>query len=163
MLRQKRVALLTMCAAAFTVRTWAQSPPTAPRSESDTKAVALAVPDRQVWLGTVQLPATVLADGQPLPAGRYRVCLTGKHAATDVVGQSEQLERWVEFVQGNQVKGRALAPVVPASDARAVAHEALPARGTARIERLKDGDYYRVWFNYKGDRVMVYLPVRGRA
>jgi hypothetical protein len=123
-------------------------------------AVNLSVPDRQVWLGTVRLPAPVLADGQALAAGTYRVRLTGEHASTDVVGQSEQLERWVEFVKGKEVKAKVLAPVVPSADARDVVRGPVPRLGAVRVQRLKGDDYYRVWFNYKGDQVMIYLPTR---
>jgi hypothetical protein len=134
-----------------------------PRTSSAAPAVAadasLNLPDKQVWLGTAHLPVRVMADGKALAAGTYRVRLTGEHAANDVVGQNDQLERWVEFVQGSTVKGRALAPVVPPQSAKEVAHEPLPTRGTVRVERLKEDAYYRVWFNYHGDQVMIYLPI----
>jgi hypothetical protein len=126
---------------------------------SDQASVQLKLPEGEIWLGTVRLPVRVMADGRPLPAGTYRVRLTGEHATDDkAVGQSGQLERWVEFVQGDQVKGRALAPVVPSAEARQVADTALPARGTVRVERLKEDNYYRLWFNYRGDQVLIYLP-----
>lgn len=119
----------------------------------------LNVPERQVWLGTVHLPARVKADGQNLAAGTYRVRLTGEYAKNTAVGQSEQLERWVEFVQGTQVKGRAMAPVVPSASAASVSESAPPHQGSVRVERLKDDDYYRLWFNYRGDQVLIYLPI----
>lgn len=52
-----------------------------------------------------------------------------------------------------------MAPVVPAADARAVVKGAGPARGRVRAERLKGDDYYRVWFNYRGEQVIIYLPL----
>jgi hypothetical protein len=116
------------------------------------------VPEGRVWLGTVRLPVRLMADGAALAPGTYRVRLTGEYATKRVPGQSEQLERWVEFVQGNRVKGRAMAPVVPASAAKQVADRALPARGTVRVERLREDNLYRLWFNYRGDQVLIYLP-----
>lgn len=138
-------------------RTTTAPTPANPTAGADTGSVNL--PGQPRWLGSVHLPVRVMADGKPLPAGTYRVRLTGEHAKNDVVGQNEQLERWVEFVQDGAVKGRALAPVVPSQSARQVAKDGLPARGAARVERLKENDYYRVWFNYRGDQVMVYLPI----
>ena len=122
-------------------------------------AEQIKLPDKPVWLGTVRLPMRVMADGQALPAGSYRVRLTGEFAKSEVVGQAARLERWVEFVQNGNVKGRAMAPVVPAAAARDVAKTAMPGRGAVRAERLKDDDYFRLWFNYQGDQVLVYLPI----
>jgi len=119
---------------------------------------ALKLPAGQAWLGTVRLPVKVMADGQPLSAGTYRVRLTGEHAKEHAAGQAETLERWVEFVQGGKVRGRAMAPIVPAARAQEVADRALPARGAVRVEHLKEDNYYRLWFNYQGDQVLIYLP-----
>lgn len=122
-------------------------------------AAQLRVPDHPVWVGTVRLPVQVMADDKPLDPGRYRVRLTGEHAKNEVIGQTAALERWVEFVQEGRVKGRAMAPVVPAAAAKAVAEASLPMRGTVRVERMKSDAYYRLWFNYEGDQVLVYLPI----
>lgn len=122
-------------------------------------AEPLKIPTGQVWLGTVRIPRRVLADGKALPAGRYRVRLTGEFAAKDVVGQTEELERWVEFVQGNDVKGRAMAPVVPSSSLKEVAESAPPRPGRVKVQSLKPEDQYvRLWFNHGGDQILVYLP-----
>lgn len=119
----------------------------------------LALPEKETWLGTVRIPRAVLADGKPLPAGRYRVRLTTQHAEKDAVGQVEQLERWVEFVQGGEVKGRELAPVVPSKSVPDVAEAKPPAAGRAKVEQLKEGDdYVRLWFNHRGDQILIYLP-----
>jgi hypothetical protein len=86
----------------------AQTPaPTAPAREQ------LNIPTGERWLGSVHIPVAVLADGQPLAVGRYRVRLTGQAAEKNAVGQLEALERWVEFVRQNDVKGRTMASVVP--------------------------------------------------
>ena len=102
----------------------------------------------------------VLADGKPLPAGTYRVRLTGEHAQPKAPGQLEELERWVEFVQGNTVRGRAMAPVVPSRSVPQVADSRPPTPGRFRVERLKGDDYLRAWYNFNGDQVLIYLPIQ---
>ncbi|MGE0451258.1 MAG: hypothetical protein AB7Q29_16925 [Vicinamibacterales bacterium] len=107
----------------------------------------------------MRIPVRVMADGQALAPGTYRVRLTGEHAKDEVAGQTAELERWVEFVQGSEVKGRALAPVVPSSTVQEVAETAPPGRGNVRAERLRDDNYYRLWFNHGGDQILVYLEI----
>jgi hypothetical protein len=131
--------------------------PTAPAGE------ALNIPTGEHWLGTVRIPVNVLANGEPLPAGRYRVRLTGKIADTRAVGQLAELERWVEFVQGNAVKGRAMAPVVPSRATEQVADARPPQPGRFRVQRLAQDDYVRIWFNLKGDQILIHLPIQPRA
>jgi hypothetical protein len=105
------------------------------------------------------LPVRVTADGKPLAAGTYRIRLTGEHAGNKAPGQQETLERWVEFVQNGDVKGRAMAPVVPQSAVKEVAEAGTPAPGRVRVQRLRGDEYYRVWFNHRGDHVLIYLPI----
>jgi hypothetical protein len=124
-----------------------------------TEEERVGLPGGETWLGTVRLPAPVLADGTSLPAGSYRVRLTGQMAEKDVPGQLETLERWVEFVQGNEVKARAMASVVPSSALKEVTSRTPPASGTVRVERLREDQYYRLWFNYKGDQILIHLPI----
>ena len=119
----------------------------------------LRLPQGQVWLGTVRIPARVLADGKPLAAGTYRVGLTGEHAQKSATGALEALERWVEFVQGGAVKGRALAPAIPAAESKQLVEATPPQPGRARVERLREDKYYRVWFNHRGDHILIYLPM----
>lgn len=132
--------------------------PTAPAREE------LSIPTGEQWLGTVRIPMDVLADGERLAAGRYRVRLTGKAADSAAVGQLADLERWVEFVQGGAVKGRAMAPVVPAGAVAQVAESRPPSAGRFKVERLKGDDYLRLWHNHRGDQILIYLPIqRGGA
>jgi hypothetical protein len=141
----------------------AQSP-TTPRSSQPSSPEAradddnLKIPQGERWLGTVRIPADVLADGKPLPAGTYRVRLTGKHADSVVVGQRAELERWVEFVSGGTVRGRAMAPVVPAPVVDQVAEKAPPAQGRFRVERLRGDEYIRLWYNLNRDQILIHLP-----
>lgn len=121
---------------------------------------ALEIPTGERWLGTIRIPSAVLADGKPLAAGTYRVRLTGEHAEPKAPGQLEELERWVEFVQGGTVKGRAMAPVVPSRAVDQVADSRPPTAGRFRVERLKEDDYLRAWYNFKGDQILIYLPLQ---
>ena len=88
-------------------------------------------------LGTVRLPRNVTADGKPLPAGSYQVRLTAQEATPVPPGQTPSLERWIEFVQGGQVKGREVVTVVPDSDIAQVADGPRPRAGASRVEMLK--------------------------
>ena len=113
-------------------------------------------------LGSVRLPAAVRANGQPLAAGTYTVRLTADNG-TPVVGQSTASARWVEFVQGGQVKGRELATVVAASDiARVGKTKTPPGPGTSRVELLKGADYLRVWCNSGGTHYLVHLAATAK-
>lgn len=109
-------------------------------------------------LGAVRLPRKVMADGKPLAAGTYQVRVTEQEAKPDAVGQAGNLERWVEFVQGGQVKGREVATIVPDSEIAQVADGPRPARGGARVEMLKGNDYLRVWINRGGNNYLIHLP-----
>lgn len=153
-------AVVATCAAvAAAAPAWAQPPGSSRSGTTPQSAATLSLPNSPVWLGSVRLPARVKADGETLLPGTYRVRLTGEHAKEAEGGESPELERWVEFVQGSQVKARVLAPVVPASEVQAVAETSVPARGGVRAERLKGDDYYRVWFNYRGEQILIYLPL----
>lgn len=122
----------------------------------------LKIPTGRVPLGTVRIPRAVLADGKPLAPGRYTVRLTGEQAGQDAIGQAEQLERWVEFVQDGEVKGRELASVVPSPAVSEVAEARPPRSGAARVEPLKiEDEYVRIWFNRQGDQVLIHLPFSG--
>src|SRR6185295_15543613 len=77
-------------------------------------------------LGSASLSGNVTADGKPLPAGTYTVRISSD-PVTPVVGQPAGAEKWVEFVQGGQVKGRELASVVGPADIKAIAEETPPA------------------------------------
>ena len=113
-------------------------------------------------LGTVRLAQAVQADGKPLPAGTYTVRLTGENG-TPVVGQGPMSERWVEFLQGGQVRGRELASVVSSADIAAInENKAPPPAGTARVHSLRGGEYVRVWVNSGGTHYLVHLSTGGK-
>jgi hypothetical protein len=122
------------------------------------------VPAGVTVLGTVTIPRAVLADGKPLPAGRYTVRLTGE-AATAVAGQQTNLNRWVEFVQGGQVRGREIASIVPAAEVKdTMPGPDMPGKvggAGSRVEMLKGGEFLRVWIARGGNNYLIHLPPQG--
>jgi hypothetical protein len=108
-------------------------------------------------LGVVKLPRKVTADGKPLPAGTYQVRLTAQEAESKAQGATANYERWVEFVQAGQVKGREVVSIVPQADASKVAKEPAPAPGRAKVEMLRGDDYLRVWINKGGNHYLIHL------
>lgn len=109
-------------------------------------------------LGSVTINKKVMANGQPLAAGTYSVRLSSD-SVTSVVGESADSEKWVEFVQGGQVKGKELATVVAGADVKTVSKEKAPAAGTARVDTLKGADYLRVWINHGGTHYLIHLTL----
>ena len=140
----------------------AQKPATQAEREpkqQPTTASAPDVTDTAMALGTVRIPRAVKADGKPLPAGTYQVRLTADEAKPDAAGTSEALERWVEFVQKGDVKGREVVSIVPQAEQKLVQKDAPPAAGASRVQMLKGGDYLRVWINKGGNYYLIHLTV----
>jgi hypothetical protein len=109
-------------------------------------------------LGSVRLTRAVTANGERLAPGNYTVRLTEEQARPEAKGQDPKLERWVEFVQGSQVKGREVVSIVPESDIAQVADGKRVPRGSSRVEMLKGNDYVRVWINRGGNNYLIHLP-----
>ncbi|HYN07937.1 MAG TPA: hypothetical protein VES67_11150 [Vicinamibacterales bacterium] len=107
-------------------------------------------------LGSVRLPKAVSANGQALPAGTYTVRLAGE-GVPGKVGQTADLSRWCEFVQGGQVKGKELCTVLSSSEVSAVVKDAAPPSGGSKVQVLKGNDYIRVWINRGGTHYLVHL------
>ncbi len=122
------------------------------------QTIDASAPAGDLLLGTVRIPKAVTADGKPLPAGTYQVRLTGQEAGPPAVGVTENLERWVEFVQGKVVKGREVVSIVPATEAKMVAKDAPPPANGVKVQTLRGNDYVRVWFNKAGNYYLVHLP-----
>ena len=123
-----------------------------------------AVPAAETVLGTVTIPRGVTADGKPLARGTYTVRLTAQQAQPTVAGQLPDLNRWVEFVQGGQVKGREVVSIIPAEEVQqTVPGPDLDAghapRSGSRVQALKGGDYMRVWISRQGVQYLIHLPV----
>lgn len=110
-------------------------------------------------LGTVNLGRSVTADGQRLAAGTYQVRVTAQQAQPNAAGAAPDRERWVEFLQDGQVKGREVASIVPDSELGEVVDGPRPAPGTARVEILKGNEYLRIWINRDGNNYLLHLPV----
>ena len=115
------------------------------------------VPTGEVDLGSVELPRRVMADGRTLTSGTYDLRVTADSANPDAPGQLAVLERWVEFRQDDEVKGREVVSIVPQSEIDSVAKSAPPGSGTARVEMLKDNDYLRVWVNQNNTHYFIHL------
>jgi hypothetical protein len=109
-------------------------------------------------LGSVRITRAVKANGERLAPGTYTVRLTEEQARPEAKGQDPAKERWVEFVQGNQVKGREVVSIVPESDIPQVSEGKRVPRGSARVEMLKDNEYLRVWINRGGNNYLIHLP-----
>lgn len=122
-------------------------------------ADSVSAPPGERALGTIELPRSVLANGQVLPPGTYRVHLTSEAAGPEATGASAELERWVEFRQEDAVSGRELASLVPESEIGDVADSAPPANGSSRVEVLRGNDYVRVWINRDGTHYLIHLAV----
>jgi hypothetical protein len=119
-----------------------------------------AVPTGDMSLGSVTISRAVTADGKPLPRGTYQVRLTSQ-TPSPAPGASPDRERWVEFLQGGQVKGRELATIVPASELK----DLMPgpesrrvANNSSRVELLKGASFLRIWINRDGVNYLIHLP-----
>ena len=134
----------------------------APNQQPATDA-APAAPTGQLVLGTVRLTKATTADGKPLAAGTYTVRLTEQQAAPDAKGASENIERWVEFVQGGTVKGREVVSIVPSAEVKNVVKDTPPAAGASKVQMLKGNEYMRVWINKGGNHYLIYFPTGGSA
>ena len=121
---------------------------TAPRLQPAT-APTPTVPTGEVALGTFRIPKPVKADGKSLAAGTYQIRVTAQ-AATP--------ERWAEFMQGGQVKGREVVVIVPQSDTATVMKDTPPKPDGSKFELLKGNDYSRLWINKGGNQYVVYFP-----
>ncbi|MDE3154058.1 MAG: hypothetical protein KGN76_03105 [Acidobacteriota bacterium] len=108
-------------------------------------------------LATVRIAHAVTANGEPLAAGTYVLTLDGEGPAVE--GETS-VERWVEFHQRGQVKGKELASVIPDDKIGQIAKDPnKPKPGHARVEVLKGGEYLRIWVNKGGNNYLVHLPI----
>ena len=129
----------------------------APKAQPTT-APAPSAPTGDLPLGNVHLAKPVKADGKSLPAGTYVVRLTAQAATPDAKGQTKTLERWVEFVQKGQVKGREVVTIVPQDEIDKVQKDTPPRPNSSKVETLKGGDYVRLWINKGGNHYLVHFP-----
>jgi len=130
---------------------------TTPKTQPETAPPPTA-PSGDIALGTIHIPKAVKADGKPLPAGTYTVRLTSQNASQEAKGETPGLERWAEFLQRGQVKGREVATIIPRPEVSQVQKDSPPAPNAAKVETLKGGEYIRVWINKDGNQYLVHLP-----
>ena len=130
---------------------------TAPKPQPPT-ATAATAPDGALALGSVHIPKSVKADGKALAAGTYQVRLTTQAANPPAKGQSEGLERWVEFTQGGQVKGREVVTIIPQSEIAQVQKDTPPGANGSKVELLKGGDFVRVWIRKGSNHYLLHMP-----
>ena len=130
---------------------------TAPNTQPAT-APAPSAPTGDLALGIVHLTKAVKADGKPLSSGTYEVRLTSQAATPDAKGQTKALERWVEFLQKGQVKGREVVTIVPQAEIDKVQKDSPPHANGSKVETLKGGDYVRLWINKGGNHYLVHFP-----
>ncbi len=138
-----------------------QSPPTGEKKAAPAgkRAARQATPAAGEVLGTITLPKDVKANDQPLAKGTYQVRLSSDEVKP-APGTDPNSEKWVEFVQRGQVKGKELASVMPNSEVQKVGEDkqAPPPPGKPRVQLLKEKHYYRVWLSKGGNSYLVHLP-----
>lgn len=124
-----------------------------------TGAVSAQSMAKTTSLGTVKLAQSVMADGKPLAAGTYTLRVSDQ-MPTPVVGQSPDEARWIEFVQGGDVKGREIATVLTSAEAKEISGGSIPAAGATKVQMLKGGGYVRVWINHGGTNYLIHLSAQ---
>ena len=129
-----------------------------PKPQPATGAAQPPAAAKAATLGSVRIPKGVSANGQPLPAGTYTVRLGSESGVPGKAGQTAELSKWCEFVQGGEVKGKELCTVLSASEVGAVVKDAPPASGASKVQMLKGNDYLRVWINRGGTHYLMHLP-----
>ena len=157
----KRLVLLGACVALLgtsALSAQAQGGHTAPKQQPAT-GPAVTAPEGEIALGSITLSRSVKADGKDLPAGTYQVRLTADAASPAATGATAGLERWVEFVQGGQVRGREVASIIPQAEIDNVQKDAPPANNRAKVELLRGGDYLRVWIRRGDNHYLMHFPV----
>ena len=158
----KKQWILVGALAASLTATTAFAQHKAPNTQPAT-APAPAAPTGEMTLGTVHLTKSATADGKPLPAGTYTVRLTAQEAKPNAVGASENIERWVEFVQKGSVKGREVVSIVPEAEVKNVVKDPPPRPGASKVQMLKGNEYVRVWINKGGNHYLIHLPAGAAA
>jgi len=149
----------TMAAVVTVGTVYGQAPTghTTPLPQPTTEA-APSAPSGEMTLGSVRLTQRVKANGEILAPGAYEIRLTADLARPSASGQTPQLERWVEFRQGGQVKGKEVTSIVPARDISKVQKDSAPKAGSSKVEMLKGKEYVRIWINRGGNHFLIYLP-----
>ncbi len=138
-----------------------QAPPTTGQKKAarPAKPAAAETPAAGQILGTVTIPANVKANNEPLAKGTYQVRLSNDEVKP-APGTDPNSEKWVEFVQRGEVKGKEIASVIPNSEVQQLGEDkqAPPPPGKPKVQLLKEKQYYRVWISKGGNSYLVHLP-----
>ncbi len=140
-----------------------QAPPTKKAAPAGKAATRQAAGEKTAAAGqvlaTVRIPADVKANNEPLQKGTYQVRLSGDEVKP-APGTDPNSERWVEFVQAGKVKGKEIASVIPNAEVKQLGEDkqAPPPAGTAKVQLLKEKQYYRVWISKGGNSYLIHLP-----
>jgi hypothetical protein len=153
----KRLLFLTVLTVGLGIGIVAGNASAAPGDLMAATLMSDDVPTGPMVLGTVHIPRPVKADDQTLRPGTYTVRLMGD-ALKPTVGETPNLEQWVEFLQNGSVKGKAVASIVPPDQIKQVADGSVPRAGSPLVQLLKGNDYVRVWINKGGTSYLIHLP-----
>jgi hypothetical protein len=134
-------------------------PQPAPATKGTTVKPATTQTGGAQGLGSVRVPRAAVANGEPLEAGTYNVRLASG-SVPGAVGQTPDESKWVEFLEGSQVRGKEVATVMTADEVKKIAETSIPAPGTSKVQVLKGEDYLRVWINRANTHYLVHLALR---
>lgn len=107
---------------------------------------------------SVQIPVTVLADGKPLPPGRYSLRLTAERSAP-LPGQPAGAQQSVELMADGKVVAREIAEVLKDEDLPIEGASSQHVQNGTRVEMLKGGEFLRISVKRDGARYLLYLPI----
>ena len=107
---------------------------------------------------SVQIPVAVLADGKPLPPGKYNVRLTADRPAS-LPGQPAGAQQSVELLADGKVVAREIAEVLKDQDLPAEGASSQRVQNGTRVEMLKGGEFLRISLKRDGARYLLYLPI----
>jgi hypothetical protein len=107
---------------------------------------------------SVQIPVAVLADGKPLPPGKYNVRFTGEPSAP-LPGQPAGAQQSVELLADGKVVAREIAEVLKDEDLPAEGASSQHVQNGTRVEMLKGGEFLRISVKREGARYLLYLPI----
>lgn len=100
---------------------------------------------------TVRIGEALVAGGQTLQPGSYRIRLVGPSASA--------AQREVEILSGETVVARETAELSTAAGVAGTSG----GSGAAKVEKLKGGEFVRISFTEGGVRYLVHLSVPGAA
>ncbi len=107
---------------------------------------------------SVQIPVTVLADGKPVPPGKYSIRLTAERPGP-LPGQPVGAQQRVELLADGKVVAQEIAEVLKDEDLPAEGASSQHVQNGTRVEMLKGGEFLRISIKRDGARYLLYLPI----